>query len=313
MHTMPASTAPRRKRLAREAPLERLLQPRCVSADRGAPGVIMLKIDGLSRHQFQRALDHGRLPYLARLLAGGRYGLKSFYPGLPSTTPVVQAELFFGVRTSAPAITFYDRAERKMHNLLMPSSAEALARKLEKRGRPLLADGTHIAALGPLGHIYLAGARDASRKKNVAEALVQVAKIPLVLYNSGEAVVALTRRGAWRLEAQPRTVLGSDHPFARWAAEDLAAACRHPQAGDIVISGWRPDGPPLTFAFENGAHGGPGREETRAFVLLPKEMDRPSETLRPTDLRQAVLALRATGANAQQGDKPFAEAEPAEG
>lgn len=512
MHTMPANAAPRREPLARGSLLERLLQPRCVSADRNAPGVIMLKIDGLSRDQFQRALDHGRLPYLARLLAGGRFVLKSFYPGLPSSTPVVQAELFFGVRTSAPAITFYDRGARKKHNLLMPSSAEALARKLEKRGRPLLAggrsysniftggaaearycvqtmrlrslvhilssvrlgarlalqphkllpmvgygvleaalaladfldgvaggknlfkelkfvptrvlvsillrelirtrvkidaargvpivhaaflgydehahrrgpgsafahwslkgiddaireihraarqspcrsyrlvvyadhgqeavlpyekyagisledavkrairstaaggasrcgqgpdaagydarkqgphpaDGTHITALGPLGHIYLAGDPDAATIKRTSEALARVAKIPIVLYTFGKDVVALTPRGTFGLEAQPQAVLGPDHPFARRAAKDLAAACRHPQAGDIVISGWRPEGTPLTFAVENGAHGGPGRNELEAFALVPQEMEPDAAVLRPLDLRRQVLAL----------------------
>jgi hypothetical protein len=525
MHTMLANAAGCRERFARIGSLRQLHHPDCVSVDRNAPGVIMLKIDGLSRHQFQRALDHGRLPYLARLLAGGRYTLKLFYAGVPSTTPVVQAELFFGVRTSAPAITFYDREEQKMHNLLMPSSAEALARKLEKRGRPLLAggrsysniftggaaearycvqtmrlrslvhilssirlgvllalqphkllpmigdglleaalaladffdgvaggknlfkelkfvptrvlvsillrelirtrvkmdvargvpivhasflgydehahrrgpgsafahwslkgideaireihraarrsccrpyrlvvyadhgqetvlpyrkyagidleeavkraihstagngvsrgsqshrqgthgngtakqeqlsaDGAHITALGPLGHIYLNDSRNTSTVKEVAEALIRVAKIPLVMYTSGNNVVALTRREALCLEAAPRAVLGSDHPFARWAAEDLAAACRHPQAGDIVISGWRPNEPPLTFAFENGAHGGPGREETRAFILMPQEMATPAAALRPGDLRQAVLGLRETGGSAQQAE-----------
>jgi hypothetical protein len=154
----------------------------------------------------------------------------------------------------------------------------------------------HIEALGPLGHIYLNGSHGASTIKRVAEALVRVAKIPLVLYTSGVDVVALTPKGALRLEAEPQKVLGPDHPFARWAAEDLTAACRHPQAGDIVISGWRPDGPPLTFAFENGAHGGPGREETQAFILMPQEMDTPVAALRPYDLRQAVFAFRENDA-----------------
>jgi hypothetical protein len=35
---------------------------------------------------------------------------------------------------------------------------------------------------------------------------------------------------------------------------DLARVCRHPHAGDRVISGWHPGTPPLSFAVENGAH-----------------------------------------------------------
>lgn len=493
------------------------------------PGIVMLKIDGLSYRQFQRALANNRLPHLKRLVRSGDYALKPFYSGIPSATPVVQGELFFGVKTSVPAIAFFDRQLQKKQTMLFPSAADALARRLEDQGRPLLqggrsysniyiggaaearyctqtmrlrsmrqiassaklflalmgqpitflqmllyglleaglaltdfvrgvadgknvfkelkfvptrvvvsillrelirirvkrdvaggvrivhasflgydeqahrrgpasafahwclkgiddtirkihctanrsgdrryrlvvyadhgqeavrpyesqvaksleetvtraiekadgggkarrngkndvrgdslaqrarglfgnddhadriprrdgasADQTRIIAMGPLGHIYFAGSHDPLKKARVASRLVKDGKIPLVMYVAGQRVMALNRRGTFDLASAPRAVLGADHAFAQTTAEDLMATCRHPDAGDIVISGWTPEGPPLTFAIENGAHGGPGREETRAFVLLPKEMDPSAAFLRPSDLRACVLGM----------------------
>jgi len=524
-----------RQRLARKWPFDRLLQPRCISGGGDDPGLVMLKIDGLSYRQMQQALKNGRLPHLKRLVADGQHVLKPFYSGIPSSTPVVQGELFFGVPSSVPAITFYDRRHGKKYNMLLPPSVATWAGKLQEEGRPLLeggrsysniyiggarearycvqtmrlrslrhmassvklglilalqplkllqmlgyglleavlaftdffagvlagknilkelkfiptrvlvsillrelirtrvkmdvtrgvpivhasflgydeqahrrgpgsgfahwslkgiddvireihrtaarspcrryrlvvysdhgqeatlayeeqsglsleeavdravraADGgdgtrrgnardagdgmmtrrarsllwagspkggdtgvtsggeklageTQITAMGPLGHIYLAGKPDAVQKGRIAENLVQEGKIPLVLYDSADGVVAWNSRGRFELETEAEAVLGAAHPFAEQTAQDLAATCRHPQAGDFVISGWAPEGPAVTFAVENGAHGGPGREETRAFVVLPEDMPTASEVLRPSDLREQVLAFLET-------------------
>src|SRR5688572_13214943 len=67
------------------------------------PGLLLLQIDGCSREQLERALAAGRLPFLQRLLQREGYELRTFYPGLPSTTPAVQAELYYGVRSAVPA------------------------------------------------------------------------------------------------------------------------------------------------------------------------------------------------------------------
>jgi predicted AlkP superfamily pyrophosphatase or phosphodiesterase len=77
--------------------------PRRPTAAPEAPGLVLLKIDGLSYRQMQRALGAGRLPYLGRLMATGAHRLVPFYSGVPSATPAVQAELFYGVRGAVRA------------------------------------------------------------------------------------------------------------------------------------------------------------------------------------------------------------------
>ena len=76
----------------------RLLRLRKLKQSTAEPGLVMVQIDGLSMTQFNRALQKENLPFLQSLLSKERYILRSFYSGLPSNTPAVQAELFYGVK-----------------------------------------------------------------------------------------------------------------------------------------------------------------------------------------------------------------------
>src|SRR4051812_14282046 len=77
------------------------------------PGVLLIQIDGLPYTQLERAMNRGFMPFLKRLKRRENYDLHPFYPGLPSTTPAVQAELYYVIRAGVPAFTFYDRAKKK--------------------------------------------------------------------------------------------------------------------------------------------------------------------------------------------------------
>lgn len=173
--------------------------------------------------------------------------------------------------------------------------------KSKHRGGEALPDPASqivVTAMGPLGHLYFPDPQDPAEKKIHAEQLVRDAGIPLVLFLSGKGtVLAFNSRGSWTLPADRAKVLGADHPFLNEAAEDLIRLCGHPDAGDIVISGWDPLAPPLTFPMENGAHGGPGFEETRGFLLVPDRirhwhvahLAKTRKRVRGEDLRKIVL------------------------
>jgi endonuclease/exonuclease/phosphatase family metal-dependent hydrolase len=165
---------------------------------------------------------------------------------------------------------------------------------------PDLAQRVTVTAKGPLGHIYLPLALDDNGKQVAAQALVNEASVPLVLYVAADGQVeAFNAQGRFRLPRDAEAVLGREHPFLRSAAEDLAATCRHPDAGELVISGWQPQSQPLTFSAEHGAHGGPGDIETHGFVLLPDALSLPAGAgrhsggcepfLRALDLRRIAL------------------------
>src|SRR5690606_18891399 len=73
----------------------------------GEPGLVLIQIDGLSREQFNAAVATGKLPFLRRLMRKEGYRPHTIYSGLPSTTPAVQAELFYGTTCAVPSFAFY--------------------------------------------------------------------------------------------------------------------------------------------------------------------------------------------------------------
>lgn len=501
-----------RRKFSRTHWAARLLGIQTPTGEADEPGLIMIQLDGLSRTEFERAVKSGKLPFLDRMIRRGHFTLESFYSGLPSSTPAVQGEIFFGVRTAVPGFEFLRRKAGKVFRMYESTAAAEIQNELEKhcsepllkRGRSYLniyragADYSHycsqdtarrevmrrlhpvkwlilsivympkilrlialtllefglavvdavkglyeredfiremvfvpsrvffclvlrelirfrvmldieqgvqvihanflgydeqahrrgpdsafahwtlkgldravrdicraagrsayrdyewivysdhgqertipfakkhghdlaaaarevfsrrslagreiwisrrpevvgsaieryrhffglkpvsredapapdpatqivITAMGPVGHFYLPEIPPPAEMESYAKELVEIAGIPLVLLPSPDCIRAYNNRGAWKLPEDRAEILGADHPYLDEAAADLVALCRHPDAGDFVISGWDPRQPPLSFPSENGAHGGPGSEETRGFLLVPDRIQR---------------------------------------
>src|SRR4051812_38976240 len=117
-----------------------------------APGLLLIQIDGLGRAQLERALASGRMPFLKRLLNREGYELHTFYPGLPSTTPAVQAELYYGVRSAVPAFSYFDRIAKKLGRMWDPEWAKARGAVCAERAMGLLRGGSSWS------NIYTGGA-----------------------------------------------------------------------------------------------------------------------------------------------------------
>ncbi len=119
------------------------------------PGLVMIQIDGLSRREFQRALEQGDLPFLKRLCVRERHVTHSHYSGLPSNTPAVQAELFYGVQGSVPAFSFVDRDTQQVVKMYESGAAAAIEQRLRRQGVPLLEGGSAYS------NIFTGGAAEA--------------------------------------------------------------------------------------------------------------------------------------------------------
>jgi endonuclease/exonuclease/phosphatase family metal-dependent hydrolase len=169
------------------------------------------------------------------------------------------------------------------------SNTELLARTLERKRRPGSAADpgpAHehaenrerrimLSAMGPTGQVYLPRKPDRTELERAAEALVRTGGVPLVWMPDGDGgALAFNSGGRWRLPEDRAQVFGEDHPFLDEVAEDTVALCLSPLIGDLSLAGWEPGHPPLSFRNENGAHGGPGAEETRGFLLLPDRIRR---------------------------------------
>lgn len=112
-----------RRNLSRSVWLARLLRLPVSEGSPTRPGLVMIQIDGLSRPQLERALDHNEMPFLRRMIRREHYQLHSHYSGLPSTTPAVQTELFYGVRGAVPAFSFRDHESRRVVRMYEPDAA----------------------------------------------------------------------------------------------------------------------------------------------------------------------------------------------
>lgn len=159
-------------------------------------------------------------------------------------------------------------------------------------------------AMGPIGFIYSPYPLSPLLRQTIATELVARAHIPLVMATNNaidnkdidqtKLICVWIPDGKFYLPADKEKLLGVDHPFLAEATTDLINLCQHPDAGDFVISGWCPEHQPYSFRTENGAHAGPGFEETNAFALLPGDTRIPTTNkgyLRPMDLRIAALNL----------------------
>jgi endonuclease/exonuclease/phosphatase family metal-dependent hydrolase len=159
-----------------------------------------------------------------------------------------------------------------------------------------LAEQVIVTALGPLGHIYFPVPVPDEAKAACAEDLVALGRIPLVVYRTDDGKVwARNARGLWTLPDDIQQVCGAGHRFAHEVADDLAALTENENSGDVIICGWDPERPPLTFVQEHGAHGSIGAQETRGFALLPTKMKLQTRTtptgekyIRGVDLHDAA-------------------------
>jgi endonuclease/exonuclease/phosphatase family metal-dependent hydrolase len=150
-----------------------------------------------------------------------------------------------------------------------------------------------LALLGPVGMIYCGEPPPANRITELAQALVNEADVPMVLTKDGAGNArAWTRAGEFRLPEQTAAVLGESHPFLDDITRDLVKLANHPDAGDLIACGWCAGRDPVSFAVENGAHGGAGPRETNGFAVLPDDvlLNRNGHRYaRPLDLRNAAL------------------------
>lgn len=150
-----------------------------------------------------------------------------------------------------------------------------------------------VTALGSVGHVYLAAGLSDEARNFIARELAQTHNVPLVLSVASTGTLrACTADGEYQVPRDRAALFGARHPFLDAIGEDLLRLCEHPQAGDIVVLGWREGVSPLSFAIENGAHAGVLPQETHGFALLPGDAWLPvrkHDYLRPGDLRNAAL------------------------
>ena len=155
---------------------------------------------------------------------------------------------------------------------------------------------------GPLGFVYLLNSDVKGRCDEIASRLVNGFHVPMAVQAAdNDRAIVTTAQGAFELPRDAILVFGADHPFLEDITADLIRLVHHPDSGEIVLFGWTHENQSTSFVLQNGAHAGPGIEETRAFALLPTDIPThvsEKRYLRPDDLR--LVALRFLGRDLEQ-------------
>ncbi|MCE5186780.1 MAG: endonuclease/exonuclease/phosphatase family protein [Planctomycetaceae bacterium] len=110
--------------------------------DPQSAGLVLIQIDALSKKQLNAALAAGRMPFLKSLIQKEEYHLHSWYSGIPPSTPVVQAELLYGIKQSMVSFSFRDHVLGRAFVMYNPQHAAEMEDRLSLQGRPLLSGGS---------------------------------------------------------------------------------------------------------------------------------------------------------------------------
>lgn len=398
--------------------------------------------------QFEAAITNKRLPFLKRMIDRRYFTRASFYSGIPSTTPAVQAEVMYGVKGAVPAFQFLHRETGRVFSMYDSEAAKTIVTEELSEAEPLLKGGVSfsniysggsdearccaesaelasvfngvikdivktawragardyevvvfsdhgqeaarvyefefgqtvqqavtealqdgplakhivrnidtaikrggsmdqnmrrllkirrgrvyaasitaqelaqqviVTAMGPIGHVYFPVPVTDDAKAAAARRLVNQHHVPLAVYKTQAGnVMARNASGLWRLADEVQAVCGPHHRFAAEVQTDLTELFDSPNIGDLVLCGWDPEQPPVTFAHENGAHGSIGSQETCGFSLLPTALAiQPRTTvggeafIRGVDLHTAGLEFLRSKQSARQSNRasPLAKRE----
>lgn len=122
------------------------------------PGLTIIQVDGLSLPALRAAMERGRCERIRALVERRSHTLNSLYSGLPSTTPAVQGELFYGVRTGVPAFAYRRRSDGSPTHFMDPGPALRVERALAGRAG---AGGSLLEGGAGYCNIYTGGAQEA--------------------------------------------------------------------------------------------------------------------------------------------------------
>ncbi len=185
-----------RRRVSRAEWAVRLLRLKHSPSGGSAPGLILIQIDGLAHPQFQRALKRGMLPFLRRLIQRQGYRLHSLYSGLPSATPGVQGEFFYGVKGCVPSFSFLDRKDGQIRKMFDVPSVQEVEKGLAAQGQPLLEGGSAYCDIfsGGAAECHYSGAkRGWDGMLRVANPLI----LPFFLLLYADVVIRMALLLAW--------------------------------------------------------------------------------------------------------------------
>jgi uncharacterized membrane protein YvlD (DUF360 family) len=106
----------------------------------GAPGLVVVQIDGMPWPLLEHGLMAGTLPNLARWIRAGQHVATPWWARVPSTTPSSQAGLLHGTDDGIPAFRWYEKDTGRLVVANRPEDAALIESRICS-GDGLLSDG----------------------------------------------------------------------------------------------------------------------------------------------------------------------------
>ncbi|MFH1972572.1 MAG: alkaline phosphatase family protein [archaeon] len=103
---------------------------------------ILVMVDGFGYHNLKELQDTKYMPFISKLLK--KYNITPYNVGLPSTTPYVQAGIFYNKNDIIPGFRYYDKEKEKEVVSGYPKTAKELEIELEKNYPGILKGGASI-------------------------------------------------------------------------------------------------------------------------------------------------------------------------
>lgn len=112
---------------------------------------ILIMIDAFGFNSLKGVRNTKYMPFLSQLLE--KYNITSYNVGVPTTTPYVQASVFYGSNNIIPGFRFYDKKNKKNISVGTLSGATYIEKILELKNKGILSGGTS------LGNMFTGGAK----------------------------------------------------------------------------------------------------------------------------------------------------------
>ena len=122
--------------------------------ERHEPGLVLIQVDGLSHAALHQALARNEMPFLRSLATNEGYQIRHHYSGIPSSTPAVQGELFYGVKQCVPAFKYFDSKSKEVYLFFYPENAAKVEKRLANGNPGLLEGGSSY------GNVFSGGAAE---------------------------------------------------------------------------------------------------------------------------------------------------------
>lgn len=121
---------------------ERTVGHAAPSEDKDKRGFILIQIDALSHKHLLQAMERGFVPFLASLVHSGEAKLARWRCGQPTTTPAVQAGIFYGDNYDIPAFRWYEKERHASVGCKSPGFMAELQQRIAASRTGILQGGS---------------------------------------------------------------------------------------------------------------------------------------------------------------------------